>query len=131
MERNLASVLALGVTAAISVTLAALTPESAYADDITVDATPFSGSKTRAQVLAELSSQTAGPKTGAGEWALHHEPLAVVRSTSTRRQAQAGYKASRSYVAALTGEDSGSASLSRSSGAPDANPSATMGGAAR
>jgi len=37
MERNLASILALASTAAITVTLAAVAPADAYADDISVD----------------------------------------------------------------------------------------------
>lgn len=39
MERNLASILALASTAAITVTLAAVAPADAYADDISVDRT--------------------------------------------------------------------------------------------
>jgi hypothetical protein len=39
MERNLASILALAGTAAISVTLAAMAPGDAYADDLCVDGT--------------------------------------------------------------------------------------------
>ena len=39
MDRNLASILALAGTAAISVTLAAMAPGDAYADDIPVDTT--------------------------------------------------------------------------------------------
>ena len=41
MDRNLASILALAGTAAISVTLAAIAPGDAYADDISVDGTPI------------------------------------------------------------------------------------------
>ena len=41
MDRNLTSLLTLGATAAISVTLAAVAPDSAYADDFTVDANLF------------------------------------------------------------------------------------------
>lgn len=131
MDRNLTSLLTLGATATISVTLAVIAPDGAYADDITADTTPFSSDRTRAEVRAELSSRVAALKTGAGEWALQHDPSPVLRSASTRQQAQAEYKASRSYVSALTGEDSGSSFLIKSAAAPAANPAATMGGPAR
>lgn len=55
MDRNLTSLLTLSATAAISVTLAAVAPDGAYADDITADTTPFSGDKTRAEVRAALA----------------------------------------------------------------------------
>jgi hypothetical protein len=48
MDRNLASILALAGTAAVSVTLAAIAPGDAYADD---------SSRARADVRAELLSQ--------------------------------------------------------------------------
>jgi len=109
MDRNIVSVLALAGTAAMAVTLAATAPGSAYADDITVDTTPFTTNKARAEVRSELLSQAAAIKANAGEWAMQHNQLPVTASTSTREQAKAEYKASRDYVEALTGEDSGSA----------------------
>lgn len=131
MDRNLTSLLTLGATAAISVTLAVVAPDNAYADDITVDTTTFSADRTRAEVRAELLGRAAVLKTGSGEWALQRDPSPFVRSASTRQQAQAEYKASRAYVSALTAEDSGSSFLVRAVAAPAANPGATLGGPAR
>jgi hypothetical protein len=54
MNRNLASTLAVTATAAAALALAALASSKAYAEDITIDPTPFVSSKTRAEVRAEL-----------------------------------------------------------------------------
>jgi hypothetical protein len=108
MDRNLVSVLALAGTAAMAVTLAAAVPGSAYADDITVETTPFKSNRARAEVRAELLSQAAVIKANAGEWAMQHNQQPVIANTSTREQAKAEYKASRDYVNALNREDSGS-----------------------
>lgn len=60
MNRNLASALTIGATAAAAVAVAALGPAKAYADDITIDTTPFVSSKSRAEVQAELMRQPDG-----------------------------------------------------------------------
>jgi len=114
MERNLASILALAGTATISVTLAALAPADAYADDISIDNTPFSSSRSRAEIRAELLGQPAAWKMNADELAMQRNHLAPVRSVSTREQVKAEYKASRDDVNRLLGEDSGSSYFARS-----------------
>ncbi|WP_298933376.1 DUF4148 domain-containing protein [uncultured Ramlibacter sp.] len=80
---------------------------NAFADDITVDTTPFNATKTRAQVQAELAQFKKGPNV----WSIQYNPLAKFQSATTRDQVTAAYIADRDQVAALTGEDSGSAWL--------------------
>lgn len=133
MEPNLASILALAGTAAVTVTLAAVAPGDALADDITFDNTPFSSSLTRAEVRAELLGQPAAFKMSASELALqrNHQPLA--RTASTREQVMAEYKASRQYVSRLLAEDSGSSYFAMAPAARDgaANSTTILGGPSR
>jgi hypothetical protein len=71
----------------------------------------FNGSKTRAEVQAELSSYK---KTGVNPWSISYNPLSAFKGSLTRAQVTAAYIADRDQVAALTGEDSGSAFLTAS-----------------
>jgi hypothetical protein len=130
MDRNLASALALASTAVLAVMLAAAAPDNAYADDITVDNTPFVSGRTRADVQSELFRRAPPPKTGAGEWALQSNPALARKTGLTKEQVQAEYKSSRNYASALLAEDSGSAYFMKS--APrGAGGTASMGGPAR
>ena len=132
MDRNLASVLVLASTAVLAVVLAATGSGNAYADDITVDTTPFTSTKTRAEVQSELFSQAAQARSGAREWAMQSNHQLAPKSDWSRQQAQAEYKASRAYVSAVSGEDSGSAYFIKSASARGASAAATtMGGPAR
>lgn len=115
MKRNLASALAIGATAAIAVAVAALGPGNAYADDITIDTTPFVSSKTRAEVRAEFMGQRPLATADATEWAMQHNEVPHMTSGYTSQQARAEFIASRREVSALTGEDSGSMYLARMS----------------
>ncbi len=99
MNRNIASAL---------VVAAAALSANAFADDITVDNTAFTGSKTRTEVQAELFQFKKG---GTSPWSTQYNPLAKFQSQATRAQVTAEYVAARNEVAALTGEDSGSAYL--------------------
>jgi hypothetical protein len=81
---------------------------NAFADDITVDTTPFVSSRTRAEVQAEL---TQFKKSGTSPWSIQYNPLANFKSTVSSQQATAAYLASRNEVAAFNGEDSGSSYL--------------------
>lgn len=114
MDRNFESILALAGTAAITVTLAALAPGDAYADDISIDNTPFTSSRTRADIRAELLGQPAAWKTSASELARQYNHTLPMKSVSTRDQVRAEYKASREEVSRLLGEDSGSSWFARS-----------------
>jgi len=70
----------------------------------------FHGSKTRAEVQAELG---AYKKAGVNPWAIAYNPLTQFRSSKTRAQVQGEYIANRDAVAALNAEDSGSAYLAQ------------------
>jgi hypothetical protein len=68
----------------------------------------FNGSKSRAEVQAELGQYK---QSRVNPWSTTHNPLASFKSDRTRAQVQADYIASRNRVAAFTGEDSGSSYL--------------------
>jgi len=110
MKRHIASALSMGTTTIAAVfAVAAIASGNAYADDITIDTTPFVSSRTRAEVHAEAMGQAAQGRTD--EWSLNHNDPSLPTSGYTREQAVADYKGSRQYVNALYGEDSGSAYL--------------------
>jgi hypothetical protein len=96
----------------------------AYADDITMDTTPFSSTKSRDEVRADLKK----PFVGGYPWSSSYKQAAPKDSTYTNGQARTEYLSSRDEVRALNGEDSGAAYLNRT--ASRANPTATMGGPA-
>lgn len=93
--------------AAVALSLVAVS--SAYADDITIDNTPFVSTLSRAQVNAQLQQFQ---RSGVNPWALQYDPRSQFHSTATREQVRAEYLKARAETAALTGEDSGSALLS-------------------
>jgi hypothetical protein len=95
---------------AIALVLAAAAATSAFADDITIAATPFTSTATRAQVQAELASFQ---QSGVNPWSNEYNPLVIFSSQRTRAEVVAEYIAARDRVAAFTGEDSGSAYLAR------------------
>ncbi|HSV53115.1 MAG TPA: DUF4148 domain-containing protein [Burkholderiaceae bacterium] len=95
------------VLAIVAATIAA---GNAFADDDTIDTTPFVSTKSRAEVQAEL----ARPYQGAvSPWSPQYNQLTEFKSRLTRAQVQAEYIAAREEVAAMNGEDSGSAYLAR------------------
>jgi hypothetical protein len=83
---------------------------AAFADDITVDTTPFVSSKTRAEVQADL---TQFKNAGTSPWSTQYNPLRSFKSDTSRAEVTAQYVASRNQVAALNSEDSGSAYLAQ------------------
>ena len=102
MNRNIvASVLAVSAAAFAG---------SALADDITIDNAAFVGQKTRAEVQADLAQFK---QAGTSPWSTQYNPLVKFQSTKSRAQVVAEYTASRDEVAALNGEDSGSAYLAQ------------------
>ena len=131
MNRNLASALTVGATAVAAITIAALGPTKAYADDITVDNTPFVSSKSRSEVRAELMGQSNTVWAGASEWALQRNEVPRLQSGYTIEQARSQFKTSRLEVSALTGEDSGSAYLTRVAMPSHLKANAVMGAPAR
>jgi hypothetical protein len=93
---------------AIVVAIAAAGP--AIADDITIDPHPFVSTLSRAQVVQEMQ---AFRHSGVNPWADDYDPLAAARSSRTRADVVAEFMNERNAVAALSGEDSGSAYLTR------------------
>jgi hypothetical protein len=102
--------------------VAALASAAARADDITIDNTPFQSTRSRAEVLAELG---LFQQSGVNPWSNRYNPLARLQSVKSRAEVQAEYRADRSRVAAMTGEDSGSFYLSQ---APLAHRGTTLAG---
>ena len=97
MNRNIAIALVLAAAAGTS-----------FADDITVETTPFTSTATRAQVQAELK---AFKQSGVNPWSNQYNPLAQFSGQRTRAEVTAEYIGAREQVDAFTGEDSGSAYL--------------------
>jgi hypothetical protein len=120
MNRKLASALSITSTAAALFAVAAIASGNAYADDITIDNTPFVSSKTRAEVRAEVTGQSELLRMASSEWSMQQSQTMQPTSGYTRAQATAEYIAARAQVSAVNGEDSGSsyfAALPRSVGA--------------
>jgi hypothetical protein len=97
-----------------TLTLAAallLSAGAAFADDPTVDSTPFTAVKSRADVQAELVQF----RTGANPWSTRYDPFAALPAVKTRAAVQAERVAARDSgeIAAMTGEDSGSTWLAQ------------------
>ena len=129
MDRNLASAIAFASTATLAVLLATAAPGSAYADDITIDTAPSPVAVPRAEGPSKVFNRAAPTRVDANEWTMQSNQPLVLKSASTRGQAQSEYKASRDHVSALLGEDSGSAYFIKSP--QGANGTATMGGPSR
>jgi hypothetical protein len=108
MNRNLASTLTLTSTVAAVFAVAAIASGNAYADDITIDNTPFVSSKTRDEVRAEVVGQSELLRTSSSEWAMQLNQASRPTSTHTSAAAKAEYIAARREVNALNAEDSGS-----------------------
>ena len=108
MNRKLASTLTITSTAAAIFAVAAIASGNAYADDITIDTTPFVSTKTRAEVRAEVMGQAEQLRIAHSEWSMQSNHAVLPSSSYTRAQAQAEYIAARDQVKALNAEDSGS-----------------------
>ena len=108
MSRNIASTLTITTTAAAALAFAAIASGNAYADDITVDNTPFVSSRTRAEVQAEVMGQSQSLSIASSEWSTQMNGAPQPMSDLTRAQVKAEYLAARHEVNALNAEDSGS-----------------------
>ncbi|HYD77514.1 DUF4148 domain-containing protein [Ramlibacter sp.] len=71
---------------------------------------PFDSSRTRAEVQAELAQFKA---SGVNPWSRGYSQTANFESQKTRAEVVGDYIVARDRVAAMTGEDSGSAYLAR------------------
>ena len=96
---------------------------SAFAESPQYANDPFTGSKSRAEVLAELS---AYKQAGVNPWSTSYNQLRGFQSATTREAVSQAYLASRDQVRAMTGEDSGSSALAQARGA--VVPSGTLAG---
>jgi hypothetical protein len=117
MNRSFASALTITTTAAAVLAVAAIASGNAYADDITIDTTPFVSTKTRAEVRAEVMGQSM--TSASSEWEMQLNEAPRIQSAYTRQQATAEYIAARNEVNARNAEDSGSsyfAAMPRSTG---------------
>jgi len=95
---------------ALALVVASAAAAPVFADDITIDPTPFVSTASRAQVLAELQQFQ---QSGINPWADDYNAVAQFRGERTREEVTQEYLADRDAVAALNGEDSGSAYLAR------------------
>lgn len=102
--------------AAAALSVAAL---GAQADEADGSQFPLqvSSTKSRADVQAELVAYKQG---GVNPWSIQYNPLKDFRSSKTRAQVTADFIANRDTVAAMTGEDSGSAYLAQNKALPNA-----------
>lgn len=86
---------------------------NAFAESPLIVEDNFVSSRTRAEVLAELH---AYKQAGVNVWSNQYNPLRAFKSNASREQVVAEYLADRNEVAAVTGEDSGSAYFAQASG---------------
>jgi hypothetical protein len=130
MKHDVDVFLAVSIAAtAAAVAVALVSPRNAYAESTAEYTTPFTSTRSRAEVQAELMGGSELLRTGSSEWAMqHNEPMAL-KSDETREHARAEYKFARQEVTAVTEEDSGSTYFQRQ--AMRVKASATMGGPAR
>ncbi len=102
MNRNFAS--------ALVIALASVAAGNAMADDITIDTTPFTSTKSRTEVLTDLAQYR---QAGVNPWSTSYNPLRGFQSTKSVAQMRAEFVAARDEVAAFNGEDSGAAYLAQ------------------
>jgi hypothetical protein len=91
------------------IVLALAAAGSAFADDITIDNTPFVSTLSRGEVMAQLVQYK---QAGINPHATSYSPLKYFRSAKSREQVQQEFVASREVVQAMNAEDSGSSWLS-------------------
>lgn len=106
MNRNMRSAIAMATAIAAIAAAAAIASGNAFADDITVETTPFVSTATRAEVQGAIYKSRDLARHS--EWTLQHNQAPQVKSSYTPAQARAEYVAERDRVRALTAEDSGS-----------------------
>lgn len=93
-----------------SAALAVAAAGNAFAESPLIVNEPFVSTRTRAEVQAELHAFKQG---GVNPWSISYNQLRDFRSNLSREQVVAEYLAARNEVAAMSGEDSGSAHLAQ------------------
>ena len=106
-----------------SIALASAFAGSAFAESPIYGNDAFTGAKARADVQAELATYK---QAGVNPWSTQYNPLKYFKSTTTRDAVVSAYLMSRDEVHALSGEDSGSASIAHAR--PVSVPSRTLAG---
>jgi hypothetical protein len=110
MNQRIASALAFGCSVAAATLAATAMSSTAWADDITIDTTPFVSQRSRAEVVAEMMADRASLSSAGNEWvAQQSAPLPT--SDLTRAQARSDYIAAREEVLARNSEGGGSATM--------------------
>lgn len=113
MQQRTTSTLAFIGLAAAATLAAALMGGSARAEGPIGDIRPTGGTRSLAEVKAELLAHRAELSSYGGEWKQQQPTQLPVGSGYTRAQARAGYIAEREAVRAMNAEDSGSAYLAQ------------------
>lgn len=111
MNHHFAHALAVASTTAAVFCAAAIASSPAYAEGPILQDTPFVGTRTRAEVQAELMGRPGLLSAAASEWTMQRNQPSAVASRVTGEQVRAEYLAAREEVSALTSEDSGSSYL--------------------
>jgi len=93
----------------VAAAIALVAASSAFAESPLANTATFAGSRTRAEVQAELQQYKAA---GVNPWAQSYNQLRGLQSAKTRAQVTTEFLQSRDETAALTREDSGSSYLS-------------------
>lgn len=106
------------LTLAAVLSVVALAAQAETPDAAGQFATAVSSGATTAQVQSQLA---AYKKAGVNPWSISYNPLASFQSQKNRAQVTGEYLASRDAVAAMTGEDSGSAFLASNKVGVDAS----------
>lgn len=94
---------------AIALVLALCAAGNVLAHDIAIEP-PFTASRSRAEVLAELQQFR---QSGADPWSQSYDQVAQMRGERTRAEARRDFIAARAAMAAMHCEDSGSTYLVR------------------
>ena len=112
MNRNSTSAhVAKAVTTLALLSAAVIASGAAYADDITVEQSPFVSSRTRGEVSAELKTPYPGGNPWSGSYNMFQG-----QSIATSEQVQGEYMSNRDKVNAFHAEDSGSVYILKAQG---------------
>ena len=110
MNQRIASALAFACSVAAATLAATAMSSTAWADDITIDKTPFVSQRSRADVRAETLADRTKLSSAGIEWVgQQNGPLPT--SGLTRAQARADYISAREEVMARNSEGGGSSGM--------------------
>jgi hypothetical protein len=127
VNHHLPSAIAVGAVTAIAlISVAVIASTPAYADDITVEQSPFVSSRTREEVSADLKVPFRGGNPWSGAYNMFQG-----RSTAISEQVRGEYIMNRDRVNAFHGEDSGSVYIMKAQGSLAPSATGAMGAPAR